>query len=323
MQVTPAPAAPGHTALTMLQTDAVAAANNIGMRLQVADALGNLLTTPAQLAASAALQLWIAQETSSNIRVNATLLAEAVALQPGVSAQAALSGEVQPLGLAFVDAPGFQGLQWRLSLVYAGRYALSVQLGGVDVLASPTNVVISEAGLDPAPARLVGTDAPQEHSAVAGGAVSWMMRPTDAFQNALLDRKGSLSVADLPPASVLLTNWAPGLTLSSFSDLANLPDDVGDHGARAHADVSHKRMPVPPGETHAPTLRRHAHRVVPMTRSSQRLHRRPSSRHVFFLLILPGRALCVQRPARGPRRCRARHSKMRPRVHSSTASASM
>lgn len=231
MQVTPAPAAPDRTALTVLQSDAVAGGQNVAMRLQLADPFGNLLVTPAALAASASLQLWVAQETSSNIRANATLMSEAVALQLGGGPQPGLPSEMPPLGLAVASAPGFQGLEWSLSLLYAGAYSLSVQLGGVDVLASPANATVSEATLAPAPARLSGPDAPQEHLAVAGSAVSWELRPTDAFQNALLHREGAFSVADLPPASVLLTNWAPGLTLSSFADLANLADDTGDHGA--------------------------------------------------------------------------------------------
>lgn len=177
---------------TSITSSATADSFNVQCRLQLADVYGNTLNALPAFATSATISLTIAHSQASNVAPESlqprsfgtrrlSLVVDPARSQelvfaPGANetgAQATTlvnnaASTVSPL--QFVeDAAGAPAVvAWALTLTRSGRYDVSVQVGVLDVQASPLAVSVAEATMHAPSFRVEGLQRSQHHSIAAG-----------------------------------------------------------------------------------------------------------------------------------------------------------
>lgn len=235
LQVVPAAAEPTVSRLSVAQTQAVAGPHNFNLRLQLADAYGNLATTGEHLSTSAELQAMSMQKTMETIKATPQPYQYSLDIEASVTSSAAGDSslvEAEASQVTFEGTGSDTALVWSISLTAAGVHELSVLLGTIQVTGAPVNVTVGPSVLHPYACRVVGTSGVGSHTLTAGDSLQVRLLAGDRYQNAII------APADLAEsvaaAHAFVTNWAAGLTLGAYSDVAALPMEDSTHGALCH-----------------------------------------------------------------------------------------
>ena len=161
VQVLPAAADPANCALTLPAATVTAGAENLPMRLALADSFGNVLSTAADLAATAQMTLHKVQQTASSIKAAVALVDTELDIVPEASdgsapaAAAAAAAAAQP-GVVFEGTGADAELAWTSTLTAAGTHSVSVEIGGIEVAGGALAVTVQAAAADAAASRLLG-----------------------------------------------------------------------------------------------------------------------------------------------------------------------
>lgn len=240
MQVTPAAASPSKSQLHLAKVNVTASRHNLPLKLTLADDLGNIITRASHLTGSAAITLHTRQLTSRSIRSAEPLNTRELNVVPeGREAGGALVGMAGSLlatgtsplsAVRFVaDGAGAVALNWNTTLLAAGVHDVAVHIGAIAVVPLATNVTVGPAATNATASRLLGPETKDAHGTIAGVPLQLRLQPADSWQNAVAARSSASAAA--PLADAFVVNWAPGLAMGAFADVASLPSDSGSHGA--------------------------------------------------------------------------------------------